>query len=152
MRLLKVLLQWEAFAGLPTADADIDWVSDDLVDTYWQTLCASALLSGGEAETKAAFWEWYHIMDPFLDETQDWYDDSPSLSKIIKFYEHLRAIWYELTRFEQVSNVAFYRRLAWSKTGRLALVSRITRIGDDIMLCGVSDFPFVIRNMEESET
>ncbi|KAI0530169.1 heterokaryon incompatibility protein-domain-containing protein [Xylaria digitata] len=152
MRPLEVLLQWEAFAGLPTRNADKDGANDTVVDTYWQTLCAGALLPGGKAETRAAFWEWYHTMDSVRGGKKNWYDDISSLDKLIKFFSHVRAIWCTLPSFEQLSNVAFYRRLAKSKTGRLALVPRATRVGDSIMLCTVSDFPLIVRKMENRET
>ncbi|KAJ8126832.1 hypothetical protein O1611_g6807 [Lasiodiplodia mahajangana] len=149
---LEVLVQWEAFAGLPAKDADEDVTKQALVDRYWQTLCAGALLPEGKAETEAAFWKWYHTMDSVRNKKRGWYKHSSSITNLMALLRHVRAIWSGFARFERLLGVAFYRRLAKTKAGRLALVPRTTCVGDGIMQCRVSDFPLVIRKMKNEET
>ncbi|KAI0415298.1 heterokaryon incompatibility protein-domain-containing protein [Xylaria grammica] len=149
---LETLVQWEAFAGFPEEAPDVNETKGALVDGYWQTLCAGVLLPEGKAETRAAFWEWYHTMDPIRKRKRRWYNDFPSFTNLMTMLGHLRAIWARFTRFDRLLGVAFYRRLARTKSGRLALVPRTARVGDGIMLCRVSDFPLIVRKMENQET
>lgn len=144
VRPLDVLVQWEAFAGLPNR-ADLDTTKEALVDTYWQTICAGALLPEGKAETKAAFWEWYRTMNSFRSRKREWFAEYKRFAALITILRHLRKLWSDFARFEQLSGITYNRRLAKTKTGRLALVPRTTRIGDGIMLCRVSDSPLIIR-------
>ncbi|KAI0103961.1 heterokaryon incompatibility protein-domain-containing protein [Nemania sp. FL0031] len=149
---LEILVQWEAFAGLPKQAADEDKTKKALVDRYWQTLCAGALLPEGKAETESAFWKWYHTMDSVRNKKRGWYKHSSSITNLMALLRHVRAIWSGFARFERLLGVAFYRRLAKTKAGRLALVPRTTCVGDSIMQCMVSDFPLVIRKMHNQET
>ncbi|KAI8623352.1 hypothetical protein F5Y19DRAFT_493076 [Xylariaceae sp. FL1651] len=61
---LETLVRWEKFAGLPPKAADKEKAYEALVNTYWQTLCAGALLPSGFEETRRSFWTWYRTMDP----------------------------------------------------------------------------------------
>ncbi|KAI0969369.1 heterokaryon incompatibility protein-domain-containing protein [Xylaria arbuscula] len=147
---LEILVRWEAFAGLPARGADKRKSDEALVDVYWHTICAGALLPEGEDVTRAAFWEWYHTLDPIRNWQHKWYKRFKSFAKPMSFLGHVRKTWSRFASFDRLFQVAFRRRLAKTKKGYLALVPRTTRVGDAIMLCRVSRFPLVIHKGKNS--
>ncbi|KAI1266412.1 hypothetical protein F5Y18DRAFT_358087 [Xylariaceae sp. FL1019] len=147
---LETLVRWETFAGLPARAADKDKAKEAVVDTYWQTLCAGALLPAGLEATRQSFWQWYHTMDPIRNWQQKWLKQLP-FAKPMTFFGHAWKTWSSFSSFDKLYKVAFRRRMAKTKGGRLALVPRTTRIGDAIMLCRASRFPLVIRRDEDSD-
>jgi len=155
---MTCFVRWETFAGVHGIKQPRDRKPADIrISTYWKTLCAGNRLTSEEdgdtpdAQTEAAFWEWHNSLAPTRNLLRLRANAvSSSAYKSAAFLGYLQKTWSAYSKFNDVLDHAYNRRLAKTSSGRLALVPGDAQAGDVIVLCKGGSVPLCLRRADET--
>ena len=149
---LECFAEWESFAKITEKDRQRKRLADDCsTSIYWKTLCAGNRLEASDTATEAAFWEWHDMLAPTRRLLK--MHGSGLTSNTLRsaaFVGHLQKTWNAYSRFNEVLDHAYNRRLARTKNGHLALVPGDAQAGDPIVLCMGGRVPLCVRRGDDA--
>lgn len=145
---LAIYLEWEEFVVKQNPTNPGLGAGDPLL-IYCLTLCTGTLAPGGLSETHQMFKTWIEKFAP-IRKLRGWkFDEGKGTYRLLSLLGYIKSTWSDYGEFVDYTTHTEDRRLGTTTNGHLALLPKLTEIGDELVILKGGRFPVVLRRRDD---
>jgi len=145
---LVIYLEWEEFVVKQNPTNPGLGAGDPLL-IYCLTLCTGTLAPGGLSETHQMFKTWIEKFAP-IRKLRGWkFDEGKGTYRLLSLIGYIKSTWSDYGEFVDYTTHTEDRRLGTTSNGYLALLPKLTEVGDDLVILKGGRFPVVLRPRDD---
>ncbi|KAK1836081.1 heterokaryon incompatibility protein 6, OR allele [Podospora conica] len=145
---LAIYLEWEEFVMQQNPTNPGQGAGDAML-IYCLTLCTGTLAPGGISETYQMFKTWMEKFAPIRKLRRWKLDEGKKTYRLLSLIGYIKSTWSDYGEFVNYTIHTEERRLGTTSNGYLALLPKLTEIGDELVILKGGRVPVVLRPRDD---